>query len=369
MDRTHHWSRRAGAGAVLAMLLAAAPLVPSFAATPNIAAGPVRAIPGHLDPTALGCPGAVVVTKSTCLVFGSTSTASAENRVVHGNPGAGAPLTGGLDVACISETTCLIVGSSTSETGTLQWTTNGHVTKTVTLRGSSYLQGVECGVTTCLVVGDLYGVPTNSGTPTYAVEAFVTEAEGAPVAHKVPGVASLYDAACESSTSCFAVGSTTGTTTGVGVVVPITRGVLGARELAPGTDTLNHIACGAATACWMTGSSYSAKSGITTAIVELSHGHPGGRRGGPDFGSAIACVSATTCLFASATSQYGKGEVVELVNGKVVKTLVLPAFAYGPLSDVACPTATTCLATGPTGFHNPGANYFYTGGVVTLDII
>jgi hypothetical protein len=366
MVRTSHWVRRAGAGAVLTALLVAAPLVPSFGATANVTAGPFRAIPGHIDPTAIGCPASVAVAKSTCLVLGSTSTASAANRVVRGNPAAGTSLTGGLDVACLNQTTCLIVGSSLSQTGSLQWTTNGHVTKTATLGNSSYLQGVECGVTTCLVVGDLYGVPTNSGTPTYAVEAFVTEAEKSPVATRVPGVASLYDAACETSTSCFAVGSTTGTTTGVGVVVPITRGVVGGRGLVPGSDSLDHIACGATTTCWMTGTSFSAKTGITTAIVELSHGHPVGRRSGPEFGSAIACVSATTCLFASASSQYGKGEVDELVNGKVVKALVLPSFVYGALSDIACPTPTACLATGPTGFHNPGASYFYTGGVVTL---
>jgi hypothetical protein len=366
MDPTSQWPRRIGAGAALAVLLLVAPGVPSFAATPKFAAEPPRAIPGHLDPTAIGCPASVAVAKSACLVLGSTSTASADTRVVHGNPAGGAALTGGLDVACLNQTTCLIVGSSLSQTGSLQWTTNGHVTKTVTLGNSSYLQGVECGITTCLVVGDLYGVPTNSGTPTYGVEAFVTEAETSPVATKVPGVASLYDAACETPTNCFAVGSTTGTTNGVGVVVPITRGIVGGRELVPGSDSLGRIACGATTTCWMTGTSYSAKAGITSAIVELSHGHPVGRRSGPEFGSAIGCVSATTCLLASAASQYGKGEVDELVGGKVVKVVVLPSFAYGALSDISCPTTTACLATGATAFHNPGASYFYTGGVVTL---
>jgi hypothetical protein len=369
MTRTSRSSRRIGVGAVaLVTVLLAAPALPSSATTPGVSAGPVKAVPGHLDPTAVGCPSAVAVAGSTCVVVGTTSTASAISRVVHGNPGAGSAIVGGTAVACLSQTTCLVVGSSTTQTGTLQWTTNGHVTKTVTLRNSSYLQGVECGITTCLVVGELYGTPTKAGTPTYGVESFVTEAEASPAATKVPGVAVLYGAACETSTSCFAVGSTTGTTNGVAAVVPITKGRLGGRLLAPGSDSLNHISCGSATTCWMTGTAYTAKTGVTTSIVGLSHGHPAGRRAGPEIGSSIACVSATTCLFASATSQYGKGEVDELVNGKVVKALVLPKFAYGSLSGITCPTATTCLATGATGFHNPGPGYFYTGAVVTLQI-
>jgi hypothetical protein len=369
MARTSRWSRRGGFGLVAtAALLLAAPAVPSGATTPAFTVGVVKTIPGHVDPTAVACPGAVAVTSSTCLALGSTNVASAVNRVVHGNPAAGGSVTTGVGVACLSQTTCLVVGSSSTSQGTLVWTTNGHVTKTVSLKNSSYLQGVTCGATTCLVVGELYGKPTMSGTPTYGVEASVTEAQTSPSATKVPGVAALYGAACETPTSCFAVGSTTGSSNGKAVVFPVTSGHLGGRLVSPGSDSLNHISCGSTTVCWMTGTSYSAKAGVTTSIVELSHGHPGGRRVGPEWGSAIGCVSATTCVFAGGTAQYGKGEVDELVNGKVVKSVPVAKFAYGALSGVACPSATTCLVTGATGFHNPGPSYFYTGGVATVTI-
>jgi hypothetical protein len=105
---------------------------------------------------------------------------------------------------------------------------------------------------------------------------------------------------------------------------------------------------------------------VTSALVLVSHGVPGGRRVGPKLGGALACVDATTCLYASGSSTYGKGEVLELSSGKVVRTLVLAKFAYGALSGVACPTATSCIATGATGFHNPGPGYYYTGALVTL---
>jgi hypothetical protein len=361
---------RAGVVVLATSLLASAGLaIPqASAATIGITPGAVKVLPAHVDPTTLAClPGRAVVS-STCLLMGSTSTASLLLPITDGNPKTPAvPLSGGVDEACLSVTTCIVVGVS-ANVGSLQWIVNGHVAKVVALKNSSYLNGVACGATTCFVVGEVSGPVTSTGTITYGVVADVTEAESAPSAVKVAGLAGLNAVTCASATTCYAVGETKSGTSGVGAVVPLTRGRPGGRVLAAGTDSLDRISCGSATTCWTTGYSYSAKAGVTTAIVPIVKGRPGAKHVGPENGGSIACIDAVTCFFASATSQYGKGEVDELSNGAVIKSVVLPAFAYGSLTSIACPTATACLATGATGFHNPGANYFYTGGVVTLHI-
>lgn len=338
------------------------------AATVGISVGAVKAIPEHVDPSAVACPPGTAVASSTCFVLGSTSSSSLLNPVVDGTPKAPAiTVTGGTSVACMSGT-CLEVGVSTAGKGVLQWVTGGHLKKTVVLKNSSYLHGVACGTTTCVVVGEVYGTPTKNGTPTYGVAASVSEAQSAPSATRVGGVADLDAVACASPTACYAVGSTTGTTTGEAVVVPVTDGKIGARTLAKGSDAFDAISCGTTTSCWATGTTFSAKAGVTSTVVAISKGKPGATRAGPENGSAIACIDASTCFFASATSQYGKGEVDELSSGKVVKTVVLPKFDYGTLTGIVCPTSTSCLVTGATGFHNPGPNYFYTGAVVTLKL-
>lgn len=369
MPRILHWGVRASACTVtVCALVLGAAAISSGAVAPRFSAGAVKAIPGRVDPTALGCPAGKPLATSTCMVVGSNSSSSVANRVVHENPVAGTDIAGGVAVACLSTTVCVVVGSSNSEQGTLQWLTNGVVTKTVVLRNSSYLEGVTCGVSTCIVVGELYGTPTSQGTPTYGVAADVTEAQSSPGATRVAGTAVLSAVSCATSTSCYAVGSTTGSTNGVGVVIPVTKGHLGARKLAKGTDALTRISCGSPTTCWATGTSYSAHAGVLEEIVPVVNGAPGGVHKGPEYGSAIGCVSATTCFFASGTSQYGKGEVDELSSGKVIKSLVIAKFAYGSLSDITCPTTTSCLVTGATGFHNPGAGYYYTGAVATLSV-
>lgn len=370
MGRQHRWMGWGAcslAGALLA--LGGAIAAPASAATIPITVGAVKTIAGNVDPTSLACPAGKSVTATTCEVLGSTSTASTATAVTNSNPKSPAVnLLGGTAVGCISATTCVVVGASSGEVGQLQWIVNGHVAKTVLLHKSSYLNGVTCGINSCIVVGELYGPVTKNGTVTYGVIAQVTEAQSAPTATRVAGVASLQAVACASPTSCYAVGSTTGTTTGVAVIVPFSKGKPGARVLAGGSDALDRISCGTATSCWATGTNYSAKTGVKTSIVPITKGKPGARLYGPENGGAIACINAVTCFFASGTSQYGKGVVDELTNGKVVRSVTIAKFAYGTLSAISCPTASACLATGATGFHNPGPNYYYTGAVVTLHI-
>lgn len=357
---------RANAFVLFASLLAlgGAASLPASAATVGIVPGPVKALPVHVDPSTLACPPGKPVVSTTCFLMGSTSTTTLVVPIVGGTPRTPAvTLSGGVDIACMSTTTCLSVGVSSNQ-GNLQWIVNGHVAKTVALKNSSYLNGVTCGLTACIVVGEVAG----TGSTTYGVLAVVTEAASAPQATRVAGLASLYAVACASPTTCYAVGQTRSGTSGVGAVVPVIRGHVGGRSLAAGSDSLDRIACGAATTCWATGTSFSAKTGVTTSVVPIVNGKPGARRVGPTNGGAIGCINAATCFFASATSQYGKGVVDELASGKVVKSLELPKFAYGTLTSVVCPTPTACLVTGATGFHNPGSNYFYTGAVVTLHV-
>jgi hypothetical protein len=329
----------------------------------------VKTLPGDIDPSVAGCVSGTDVTASTCYVVGSTSSTSTLSPVVNGNPTTATTITGGVDVACMNATTCVVAGVSAGSKGILEWFTSGHLTKTVTLGNSSYLNGVTCGATSCLVVGDVYGPTTSSGTTTFGVIAHVTEAQVAPSAVRIAGVAAFQSVACETAATCFAVGYTNSNTSkGYGAIVTVTGGRPGGRRVVPGTNELSHISCGSTEHCWAVGYGQRAKTGITDLIVPVANGKPGGAITSKDEFGGIGCLSATTCLLATGTSQYGKGEVSELVNAKVVRSVVLPKFAYGALSGITCPTSTQCLATGATGFHNPGADYYYTGGVVTLTI-
>jgi hypothetical protein len=354
------------AAALTALAFTASPF--ASAATTPLVPGAVKTIPGKVDPTAVACPPGAAVAATTCDVLGSTSTSNQVNQVTDSNPKPGVVVAGGGDVACMTATTCLVVGESSQQKGTLIWLKNGHVSKSVALKNSSYLLGATCTTTTCIVTGEVYGKPTKTGTPTFGVIAVVAESQSSPTAVRVAGVGVVNAVACASPTSCYAVGSTTGTTTGVAVLVPVTHGRIGARRLVSGSDALDRISCGTALSCWATGTAYSAHAGVTTVIFPVTNGKAGTKVAGPPIGGAISCISATTCFFASGTSQYGKGKVDELSNGRVVRSVVIPKFAYGSLSSIVCPTATACLATGATGFHNPGPSYYYTGAVVTLHV-
>jgi hypothetical protein len=235
------WSTRTVRSVLVAGATLLAPLAlcvaSASATTPGVVAGPVRALPGHLDPSQVACaPGAAVLT-STCVDLASTSSTTSLVTVVRGVPKASpTSVPDGVDVACMSATTCLVVGTSTSSKGSLEWISHGHLAKTVTLRNSSYLNGVACTATACVVVGELYGKVTASGTTTYGVAAVVREAQSSPAATKVGGVAALDGAACASPTSCVAVGTTeTTSASGLGVVVPITSGHVGGRRMTAGT--------------------------------------------------------------------------------------------------------------------------------------
>jgi len=354
--------RELGAAVLAAAVVVGLPAPAALAGPAKVKASAVRAFPGHIDPTSLACPPGVAVAEATCYALDSDTGMLAP--IVKGTPHADSiPATGGTAVACASSTTCAVSGVS-GTTGTLEWIVNGKATKTVTVTGSSYLYGVACETaTTCLVVGERYGKSSGTSSGVFAV---VNESASSATATKVKGAAVLEGITCPTSNVCLAVGTTKNSTNGLGIVVRIVGGKVGAKKTAAGTDALAAISCGSAATCWATGTTSSPSKGITIVVEHIKQHIPVGAVAGPKYGEAIACVSASVCLFGTATGTYGTGQVDVLKNGKVVQTLTLSGFKYGVVSAFSCPTSSSCMAAAATGFHNPGPGYYYTGGVATV---
>jgi hypothetical protein len=334
---------------------------PAFSAMSVVATGPVHTIPGLGEPIGVACPPGLPVAKATCYVLDSQTTEFLV-PVVHGRPTASTiALHGGIAISCPSATTCAVAEVSHTQ-GELAWVVNGAVTKTEPVVGSSYLYGVACETAaTCVVVGERYGPSSTS----VAVVADVSASKSTASAQVVGGLAALDSVDCPSSTACVAVGTTKVGTSGVGAVVSVLAGKASAPRLVAGTDGLNKVSCGSATSCWARGTEFSESKGITVGLVDITSGVPGAKVAGPENAGDIACYSAGGCLFGSATSTYGTGQVISLVAGKTAQVLTLPGFKYGALSGIACPTAVSCLVTGATTFHVPGKWY---GGVSALKI-
>ncbi len=339
---------------------------PAGAAALSLTAGAVKTIATHVDPQALACPRGAAVSAETCFVLGDPNgPASFLIPVVDGVPqNKTISVDSAVSVACPTKSTCVVV-AVTSTSGEIEWVVNEKVARTVTLTGSSFLYGVACeSSTTCIVVGEKYGTTTNT-----AVVSVVTESESTPAVTTVPGVDDLQDVACVSNSQCYAVGSTTGGSTGAAVVVPITSGKVGKPLKAKGSDGLEHISCGSSTECWASGTSFSSTKGILDVVLPVKAGVPGPTSSAPEYGNQLACVSATTCLYGSSTAQYtGKGIVDEMTNGKIVASVSISGLAYGALTGIACPTTSSCIATGAESFHNPGPDYYYVGGVVSVSV-
>src|SRR5581483_10574776 len=94
---------------------------------------------------AIACAPGHPVTHQTCHAVVQASNSSAFlTPVVKGKPKSSPPAaTGGIDVDCPSTTKCLVVGS-VNQQPTMEWFNGNTLSKTVTVHGANYLQGVAC---------------------------------------------------------------------------------------------------------------------------------------------------------------------------------------------------------------------------------
>ncbi len=157
------------------------------------------------------------------------------------------------DVACPSTSTCFAVGTSSSATGVALGTTDGGSTWTILTvpPGVGALDGVACtSMQDCIAVGADSIVGTTNGGATWTTQALPIGIVGTPTFNSV---------ACDSSATCYAVGSTNSgavaaKTSGGGVWTNLT--------LPAGLETLRGIACPTAKGCTSVGGNPSSSSWI-----------------------------------------------------------------------------------------------------------
>ena len=196
----------------------------------------------------------------------------------------------------------------------------------------------------------LWGAPLSASAGTLAL----------PVAQPVPGTEFLTDVSCASTTFCVAIGYDPEEP----FVVPITDGVAGAPEGIPGygqpgTPTnmnLNGVTCTSKSSCIAVGTGEipdppSRVMGVGV-IVPITRGVPGGVQqvsgvgqiGVPDtiIFYGVSCSSAATCI-AVGTDTYLDGVAVPITDGVAGSEVPVPAFQ---LNSVSCRTSGFCLSVG-----------------------
>ncbi len=152
--------------------------------------------------------------------------------------------------------------------------------------------------------------------------------------HTVAGVADLLGVACETATTCLAVGASS---SGVGVVVPVVEGVPGTPEPVAGTTGLSSVACG--------GSSHCLAANTNGQAVPVTGVTPGALQAVPAGVTGAACPTATQCILVGTTSSFVP--FVDVVtNGTAVVTYPSGSGVANGLGSVTCQSASTCVAAG-----------------------
>jgi hypothetical protein len=225
---------------------------------------------------------------------------------------------------------------------------------------NSILLAASCpSKTTCTAVGY-----TTSKSRTVALAASFAEGKWAfvPVAMP-PGLsATLNSVACESPSSCVAVGNTS--TTGTDPISRPLIEVLAAGKWttvplptpAGGPGVLYAVACPAATSCVAVGESTTSHS-PSSALVLSSSGSQWTtnaaalRVTGENSLVAVACASPTDCLVGG-NSATTLGSAPQMLLAQIVgggwQQIDVPAFA-GFLTGMSCPSTTRCFVVGSTG--------------------
>ncbi len=141
----------------------------------------------------------------------------------------------------------------------------------------------------------------------------MTVANGVPGPVKlVPGVSVLHGITCFTSTTCQAVGSSTG---GEGVYVPIANGNPGLAQVARAANVLNGIVCPGVYACYAVG-----MDGGGAVVVLISMGSPGAaQRVAATRLNAVASSSSSECYAVGTrdAEPHDLGVVVKMTNGTV----------------------------------------------------
>ncbi|MDH2903415.1 MAG: hypothetical protein PXZ08_05630, partial [Actinomycetota bacterium] len=179
----------------------------------------------------------------------------------------------------------------------------------------------------------------------------------------VAGSAALSGVACPTATTCEAVGTgltntTQGTTSGPGLIIPITNGVTSTAQAVTGTLSLSAIACPTATSCVALGTSSSGAVVVSITLAATDTFGVSSTVSGIKAWNAIACPTSTQCE--AVAGGFSGPMFVPITSGTPGTAQAVTGSYY--LSGIACPSATTCEAVGT--FEN-GASSF-VGDIIPI---
>jgi hypothetical protein len=158
----------------------------------------------------------------------------------------------------------------------------------------------------------------------------------------VPGVASLNEIACPTSTHCVAIGTDT-SFNGKAAIVNTANGTTTVWHGTLTAHTLSDVACAVPTVCVGVGTGVTARihvpSGAASIVTTL---HP--PSGAIEALGGVACPNTSECFAVGwiGTPGHSKAVVARLSNTGSVLSTVEEASSTG-IGDVACPTTSTCL--------------------------
>ncbi len=334
-------------------------------AMPSLSFASPQFVTGTTDIVGVACPSA-----SICQ---SVSSSPAETvAVANGTPAAAQAVTGPnsmIAVACPGVTFCDALGNwnpgtLAGEQAVVIPVSGGAPGTQIPLAASSEFERVACpsqSGAACVAVGDTY---TPGGS--YTATVWPLAADGTPgTAQAIGNLEFLYGVGCPpGSDACMATGlglTVDGVYSPAAVVVPITNGVPGTPTTIPGgLSGISAVACPNTTTCYAVGY-ISGSSSTSGAVVTITNGVPSSAQAVSGTGTltGIACPTADTCLAVGGIT--GGTAVVPIVDGTVgtVQTDTGPS-----LQDIDCPSANQCEAGGAA--PNPST---YEGVVDQINLV
>jgi large repetitive protein len=285
-------------------------------------------------------------------------------------------------IACASSASCVTAGTYQDSNGYETYVSDiddgtagaALMVTPPTTASSVAVNAIACPTSSfCVGVGSYDGsagqvgmvVPITNGVPGTA------ETVALPSGANSSQTTLVNSISCESSTTCYAVGSYSSQAHGgEGLVVSITNGVpvTGLEASLPGDASgspsadLVSVACPSSTFCAATGQ-YQDSSGTDSLAVPINSGTPGAATEAVlpsntdathDSYIQVACVSATDCFgvgFYSTNATPGRMPLVVPISGGVTGSAIAVALPTGALassnsSQSAQLNAITCLSTG-----------------------
>jgi len=214
--------------------------------------------------------------------------------------------------------------------------------------GNGFLPGsIACpAMAICYVVGQ------STDTDKHGV---VVELENGQVASNQSVAAPLFEIACPSEQTCYAVAR--GAAASSGTIVSLPAGVVAGVQSIAGVDALSGIACPSEQTCYAVGRVGDGPA-LIGVVVSLLNGVAGPAQPAPDANGlyAIACLSDGLCYAVGRSLtpnlSFGGdsvgGAVVRVANGTPDPAWVVAKSDAG-LDDVACSPSGVCEAVGGLG--------------------